>query len=195
MTDLQPEYYHPGSQLSLQLVQKNGPHLPLTVTVVEVFTPFTMSQSTNTTHHPWSPTAEATAAAKRIAPYYDPHFQPTDFPDEDDAPGWEGTVIPLCYAAGTLSLEKRCIAPDVLLIEYLPDAKMLKDVDPSVVELPLLHALVAAARTFGELGVMHTDFNPGNVLSVPGTRPTRAVVILRTRVCGRGSQRRSGAVL
>ncbi|KAJ7220780.1 hypothetical protein GGX14DRAFT_432054, partial [Mycena pura] len=73
----------------------------------------------------------------------------------------QGTTIPRCLGSGTCSLasERRAISPHVLLLEYIQDA------------------LMQTARRFGELRVVHTDLNPGNILFAPAARPTRAVVI------------------
>ncbi|KAJ7227350.1 hypothetical protein GGX14DRAFT_419154, partial [Mycena pura] len=73
----------------------------------------------------------------------------------------QGTTIPRCFGSGTRSWasEGRAISPHVLLLEYIPDA------------------LMKTARRFGELGVVHIDLNPSNILFAPTTRPTRAVVI------------------
>ncbi|KAG5635582.1 hypothetical protein H0H81_010728 [Sphagnurus paluster] len=132
---------------------------------------------------PWTHTAEAAARSKRTAPW-DPAFNPAfNITEDDDAPVWDewyyqnaalhfrsevaayARLAPLqdtgavlhCYAAGTLVLEGRAIRPHVLLLEYLPDAKTLCDVDPAVVGLPLMQSLVATAQAFGGLGVVHTD--------------------------------------
>ncbi|KAG5638935.1 hypothetical protein H0H81_008435 [Sphagnurus paluster] len=85
--------------------------------------------------------------------------------------------IPRCFATGRLLLDERTISPRAILIEYLPDAKTLRDVEPSVVDLALAQSLVQTARAFADLGVVHTDLNLGNILFVPGTRPTRAIII------------------
>ncbi|KAG5638934.1 hypothetical protein H0H81_008434 [Sphagnurus paluster] len=142
---------------------------------------------------PWTLTAETAASEKRTAPW-DPNFQPTPWPDEEDAPGWEewyyqhaelhyrnevagyahliamqGAAIPRFFAAGRLPLAQCPISPRVVLIEYLPDARTLRDVDPSAVELSLAQSLLATARSFAELGFVHADLNLGNILFVPGT--------------------------
>jgi len=40
-----------------------------------------------------------------------------------------------------------------------------------------MKSLIDTVDTFGPLGVVHDDLNPGNILFVPGDNPTRAVII------------------
>jgi hypothetical protein len=150
----------------------------------------------------WSYSSEVKAAEKRPSQPI-AEFQPWIWPDEGDSVGWEewyyqnaelafhseseayrllaplqGTRIPRCFGTGTLTPpEPRAITPRVLLLKYLPDAKRLADVDPSSITPSLVKSLIETARAFGPLGVVHTDFNPGNILFIPGDSPSRAVII------------------
>jgi len=65
----------------------------------------------------------------------------------------------------------------VLVLEYIPDTVQPGNVGCAVVPEPLARSLVQAAEEFGRLGIVHTDFSPGDILFFPGDRPTRAVVI------------------
>ena len=112
-----PDYYHPGSQLSAKIVNHDGLVIDASYTVVDAFTPFTMSQVlvVQTNHksqspiilkvydprcfshrfkgriqHPWSYDAEKEAARQRAAP--DEPFDfvfPLEIPEDDDKVGWE----------------------------------------------------------------------------------------------------------
>lgn len=102
-----PNYYHPGSTLTIQLATTNI----ISVTVVRSFTPFTMSQALlvclhdgptrilkvydprfaehrhkYTPTHPWTQRLEAQAIS-RTTP--DPIFDFMSFPDDNDRVGWE----------------------------------------------------------------------------------------------------------
>ncbi|KAG5649489.1 hypothetical protein H0H81_003494 [Sphagnurus paluster] len=145
--------------------------------------------------------AEAAASEKRTAPW-DRDFQQSDWPEFEDAPGWEewyyqnselhyrnevtgyacltsmqGSVIPHFFATGRLALQQRTISPHVILVEYLPDVKTLKDIDPSLVELLLAQSLLATVRTFAKIGFVYSDLNLTNTLLVPGTQLVCAVII------------------
>ncbi|KAF8070038.1 hypothetical protein FPV67DRAFT_1485947 [Lyophyllum atratum] len=197
--------FTPFTTSQVLLVHTNSlPLLPASFVVLKVYDPRFCEariRGKGVTGQPWTYTAEAIAAKNRTA-QWDPDYEPGVWPDEHDAVGWEewhyqnaelqfrsevaaydrlkslqGGAIPRCFATGTLPLAQRAIAPRVLFLEYLSDAKTLEEVDPRVVGLPLAQSLVAAAGAFGPLGVVHTDLNPGNILFVPGGRPTRAVVI------------------
>ncbi|KZP33961.1 hypothetical protein FIBSPDRAFT_1035878 [Athelia psychrophila] len=93
----------------------------------------------------------------------------------------QGDTIPRYLGSGSLVLSSfnRAISPPVLLLEYIPDAKTLGDVDPStIVDVEgLVHTLIGAVRSFGDNGVVHMDLNQGNILFTPGDRPTRAVIV------------------
>ncbi|KAM6494990.1 hypothetical protein JOM56_009613 [Amanita muscaria] len=132
----------------------------------------------------------------------DPDFEPCGRPEDDDAPGWEEwyyqnaelqhhaetsaydrlkvlqvTTLVHCYGTGLLQLPQRSIAPHAILLEYIPDAKTLDQVDPKVVSADLLHSLLETTEQFGRLDVVHSDINPGNILFSPGNHPLRAVII------------------
>ena len=112
-----PDYYHPGSQLSAKIVNHDGLVIDASYTVVDAFTPFTMSQVlvVQTNHksqspiilkvydprcfshrfkgriqHPWSYRAEKEAARQRAAPNEPFDFVfPLERPEDDDTVGWE----------------------------------------------------------------------------------------------------------
>ncbi|KIL59575.1 hypothetical protein M378DRAFT_169078 [Amanita muscaria Koide BX008] len=153
---------------------------------------------------PWTLEAETTAAAARKEQNRgrDPDFEPWRIPEDDDAPGWEEwyyqnaelqyhaeisaydrlkvlqvTTLVHYYGSGLLQLSQRSIAPHALLLEYIPDAKTLDQVDPKVVSANLLHSLLETTEQFGRLGIVHSDITPGNILLSPGNRPLRAVII------------------
>jgi hypothetical protein len=151
---------------------------------------------------PWSYTAEAEAAEKRPS-HPISEFEPVPWPDEGDSVGWEewyyqyaelgfrseseayrllaplqGNSIPRCFGTGSLILaEPRAIIVHVILLEYIPDAETLGDIDPSLITPRVVESLLETARVFGQLGVSHNDLNPGDILFSPGGRPTRAIVI------------------
>ncbi|KAM6494986.1 hypothetical protein JOM56_009609 [Amanita muscaria] len=153
---------------------------------------------------PWTLETETTAAAARKEQNRgrDPGFVPRPRPEDDDAPGWEewyyqkaeaqhhaeisaydrlkvlqATTLVHCYGTGLLQLPQRAIVPHAILLEFIPDAKTLDQVDPKVVSANLIHSLSETAGEFGRLGVVHTDFHEGNILFSPGDQPVRAVII------------------
>ncbi|KAM6490134.1 hypothetical protein JOM56_014453 [Amanita muscaria] len=153
---------------------------------------------------PWTLEAETTAAAARKEQNRgrDPDFVPWPRPANDDAPGWEEwyyqqaeaqyhaeisaydrlkilqvTTLVHCYGTGLLQLPQRAIVPHAILLEFIPDAKTLDQVDPKVVSANLIRSLLETAKEFGRLGVVHTDFHEGNILFSPGDQPVRAVII------------------
>ncbi|KXN85546.1 hypothetical protein AN958_11113 [Leucoagaricus sp. SymC.cos] len=151
---------------------------------------------------PWSYTAECEAAKIRVTEGRDPDFKFWPEPEEEDAAGWEewfyqkaetqhhyelsayrrlaplqGTFVPRCYGTGVLKLPNRHICPDVLLLEYVPDARRLDTVDPQNVDSSIARALLDTVGQIHELGVTHLNFNEGHVLFTPGGCPTRGVII------------------
>ncbi|KAM6490132.1 hypothetical protein JOM56_014451 [Amanita muscaria] len=116
---------------------------------------------------PWTLDGETTAVAARKEHNRgrDPDFEPCGRPEDDDAPGWEEwyyqnaelqyhaeisvydrlkvlqvTTLVHCYGTGLLQLPQRSIAPHALLLEFIPDAKTLDQVDPKAVSENLLLA-------------------------------------------------------
>ena len=115
--DYIPDHYHPGSQLSAKIVGRDGLVTDASYTVVEAFTPFTMSQVlvVQTNHksqsriilkiydprffshrfkgriqRPWSYHAEKEAARQRAALNEPFSFVfPLERPEDDDKVGWE----------------------------------------------------------------------------------------------------------
>ncbi|KIL64947.1 hypothetical protein M378DRAFT_162513 [Amanita muscaria Koide BX008] len=153
---------------------------------------------------PWTLGAEITAAAarKKQNRSRDPDFEPWETPEDDDAPGWEewyyqqaeaqyhgeisaydclkvfqGTTLIHCYGTGPLQLSQRAIAPRALLLEFIPDAKTLDQVDPKAVSASLIHSLLETTEQFGKLGVIHCNIIPSNILFSPCNHPVRAVII------------------
>jgi hypothetical protein len=154
---------------------------------------------------PWTLEAEVEAAEQRQKqpPLPISEFKHWIRPDDDDAVGYEewyyqhaelafhseisaywslaslqGIGIPRCFGAGTLTPpDARAIVPRVLLLEYLPDATTLANVNPSLITPSLVRSLVDTVSAFGPLGVVHDDLNAGNVLFAPADNPTRAAII------------------
>ncbi|CAG7847215.1 SubName: Full=Uncharacterized protein {ECO:0000313/EMBL:CCA66792.1} [Serendipita indica DSM 11827] len=155
---------------------------------------------------PWSLDGEQEAATRREergCPGRDANYDLANWPEEDDdKPGWEewyfqsaedqyyheseaykrlepvqGVTIPRCYGYGTLKLPQRAISPHILVIEYISDAETLEKIDPACVPPELAQSLLNGIKEVNQLGVVHTDLNPGNILLTPRDRPTRAVVI------------------
>lgn len=77
--------------------------------------------------------------------------------------GLQGDTIPRCLGSGSLVFSPfdRAISPPVLLLEYIPDAKTLGEVDPSTINdvEGLVHTLIDAARSLGVNGVVHMGEN------------------------------------
>ncbi|KDQ58763.1 hypothetical protein JAAARDRAFT_206613 [Jaapia argillacea MUCL 33604] len=94
---------------------------------------------------------------------------------------WQGRSILYYLGAGTLPVSTlsspRAIIPRVLLLEYLPDAVTLNDIDPQRITRPVLRSLFETAEAFASLGIIHTDLHGGNILLTPAEHPVRGCII------------------
>jgi hypothetical protein len=155
---------------------------------------------------PWTYENEAAAAEQRRAHPMTSRFELADRPRNSDPVAWEdyhylctelaasseleayqrltplqGTAVPVCYTSGTLNPSglntTRAIVPPILLLEYIPDAKTIKDIDPRVIAPSLIQSVFQTVTAFGALGVAHNDLHAHNILFAPGDHPVRAVII------------------
>ena len=92
----------------------------------------------------------------------------------------QGQGIPILWGHGKLSSATmradpapRYINPSVLLIEYIPNALTLKDVDPAMLRPDLIRSLLDTVDSIEKLYVIHDDPHPENYLFTQN----RAVVI------------------
>jgi len=92
----------------------------------------------------------------------------------------QGTSIPKFYESGIVipSVNTRAIEPFAILMEYIQGTS-LADIEVGEVNLPplIFRPLLDAVKSFGDLGVFHSDICPRNVLVSPSEAPTRAVLI------------------
>lgn len=161
---------------------------------------------------PWSLSAETSAAQQFKR---DPKYTFSPFPGRDDLVGWEifylhwmensfwpektvydrlvslqGSGIPRCYASGTILLSDRAISPHILLLEYIPDAFSIRDIEvdreqtkditqglSTRVAPYLARSMLDTVASFARLGVTQNDSHARNFLFSPRDQPTRAVVI------------------
>ncbi|KAI9066874.1 hypothetical protein FKP32DRAFT_1589175 [Trametes sanguinea] len=90
---------------------------------------------------------------------------------------YQGSAIPRMFMKGSVIYpDARAIHPPAVIIEYIPDPLVLRDVAPGTVDADICITL-RAVDTFGRFGLFHGDINPNNVLFSPKARPTRAVLI------------------
>jgi serine/threonine protein kinase len=91
----------------------------------------------------------------------------------------QGHGIPLFYASGTLDHSncsaQRAVGTQVILLEYIQDAKTLHDADPVSITPTIVTSLIATAKSFDPLGVVHGDLNNGNILI--SSNPPRGTII------------------
>lgn len=91
------------------------------------------------------------------------------------------------YGSATLDLKfvdepPRVFMPKVVLLEYIPNTIILGDI-MAYPELPksippyLAKSIETTVNSFGTLGVIHSDINPGNILFSPRNNPKRAIII------------------
>ena len=75
--------------------------------------------------------------------------------------------------------DKRGFHPLAVVLEYIPNAVSLEDIDPEALACApeVYKEVVRAVDSFAGLGVVHTDMIPRNVLFTPPDRPERGVVI------------------
>ena len=115
------------------------------------------------------------AALRQTKP--DPHFDFSLYLDFGDALGLEiclfrsevecykhleplqGCVIPTCLRSGTLILPGRTLFPHGLLLEHIPDAVALKDIEVEP-QKSVLTSLIGTVDAFGGLGVSHNGIKP-----------------------------------
>lgn len=93
----------------------------------------------------------------------------------------QGTAVPTFYGDGVLDLSgttpQRAYNPPVVLIEYIPNAATLHDVDPRVLTEPLMKSMLDIVDRIIDLEVLTLDVNPGNFMFAPADKPTRAIAI------------------
>ena len=75
-------------------------------------------------------------------------------------------------------MNTRAIEPFAILMEYIQGTS-LADIEVGKANLPpsIFRPLLDAVKSFGDLGVFHSDIGPRNVLVSPSDAPTRAVLI------------------
>ncbi|KZT67987.1 hypothetical protein DAEQUDRAFT_370067 [Daedalea quercina L-15889] len=90
----------------------------------------------------------------------------------------QGTVLPRLLGVGHWDAgpAARAIQPPALVLEYVPSIS-LRDIAPELLDPAICTSLVTVVDRFATNGVIHTDFNDGNVLFSPPERPQRAIVI------------------
>lgn len=93
----------------------------------------------------------------------------------------QGTALPICYGDGVIDLSRttppRAFNPPVILLEYIPDAVTLRDIDPRLLTEPLMQSMLNIADHINDSGILLTDINPGNFMFAPADRPTRAIAL------------------
>jgi hypothetical protein len=198
-----PGYYHPGSRLSIRLAGDEGSNL--LVTVVHVFTSFTMGQVFVVRQPKWnfhssiywhakhrntqSPASSVTTSSWK-ADLHACGLLPTKSP-------LLGNALRCGNPIFKISISQKMMTPQagvVLSVRGPPFRDeaaayvRLKPLQGTTVPrcfasgtMVLTQRFVALRMLlleyFPELGVVHTDLNSENILFVHGVRPTRAVVI------------------
>lgn len=93
----------------------------------------------------------------------------------------QGTEIPVFYGDGVLDISgttpPRVRNPPVILLEYIPNAVTLRDVNPRVLTESLMRSMLNVVDHINGLNVLLTDINPGNFMYAPADRPTRAIAV------------------
>lgn len=96
-------------------------------------------------------------------------------------------------------LQARAVAPPVLLLQYIADARSLEDLDALLVNQALLESALESVQQFTVLGVIHGDLNGSEILCYPAERPVHAFVIdfgnARTRAEGESEEDWAEAVV
>jgi hypothetical protein len=91
----------------------------------------------------------------------------------------QGHGIPRFYASGTLcysnSSTKRAVSTQVILLEYIRDAKTLDSADPASITPAIVESLIKTVNSFTPLGLVHGDLNDGNILI--SVNPPRGTII------------------
>ncbi|EDR06834.1 uncharacterized protein LACBIDRAFT_328574 [Laccaria bicolor S238N-H82] len=80
-----------------------------------------------------------------------------------------GTAVPTLYGFGDfIPEEPRAIVPRILLLEYVPHSTSLDNLKNIKLITPWhIRTLLAATRKMNELGVVHWELHPGNILICP----------------------------
>ncbi|KAJ7602931.1 hypothetical protein DFH06DRAFT_1488444 [Mycena polygramma] len=158
---------------------------PSSQIIVKVFDPKVHFHRHKPPGVPWALAAETSAALARTAPF-DPCFEESKLPNKGDLVGWEeyyyqtlhvnfrfestayarlatlqGEGIPRCFESGT----------------WPPSNVSSVRRFSSWMDRLLALSLIKTVSKFGQLGVVHADLNPGNILFAPADRPSLAVII------------------
>ncbi|KAJ8074842.1 hypothetical protein PM082_019167 [Marasmius tenuissimus] len=94
---------------------------------------------------------------------------------------FQGSTIPNFLGHGKLNLPDRAISPPFILLEYIPDAVTLENIDPNVVPLVPRHLCeafeIAVRQITQKGGIVHDQMYEIKILLSPSNTPTRITLI------------------